>query len=188
MPRTFKRIEVGEESGDLVVVGRVGMRGKAVLWGCRCKLCGAEAILTSTTFRRQKACAPCARARGALARVKHGDTIKSGPRSSLYGIWQAMRNRCNNPASRGYRWYGAKGITVCLLWRNYIPFREWAIANGFVPGMSIDRKDSTKPYEPDNCQWVTKSQNSKTMRETYVFVRRPQAEAGLMSGMLGFGA
>lgn len=186
MTKSFKRIEIGEKSGDLTVVGREGMRGKMIVWKAQCS-CGNHALLTSTTFRKQFSCPRCAWARGAQARVKHGDAKKSGERSSLYGIWQAMRNRCNNPNSRSYRWYGAKGISVCEAWTtSYVLFRDWAVANGFSPGMSIDRIDSLGPYEPDNCQWVTKSENSRLMREKYHFVLRASTD-NQTAGLLSFG-
>lgn len=38
---------------------------------------------------------------------------------------------------------------------NFNIFYEWAIKNGYRPGLTIDRKDNTRGYWFDNCRWVT---------------------------------
>lgn len=70
-----------------------------------------------------------------------------------------MRQRCNNPEARNYKWYGGKGIHCCLEWDDFSTFFEWANAHGYADGLELDRKDSDKDYCPGNCQWVTKKQN-----------------------------
>lgn len=74
-----------------------------------------------------------------------------------------MNARCHNPNSQDYRWYGAKGVKVCDEWRNDSDaFVLWALKHGYrynpelVKGeqLSIDRKDSSKDYCPENCRWI----------------------------------
>lgn len=38
---------------------------------------------------------------------------------------------------------------------------EWALTHGYDDSLTIDRIDSKKGYEPENCEWVTKSENSR---------------------------
>ena len=38
--------------------------------------------------------------------------------SSEYDSWRCMKNRCYNPDSDSYKYYGALGVTVCRRWRN----------------------------------------------------------------------
>jgi hypothetical protein len=71
-----------------------------------------------------------------------------------------MRERCLNPDARNYKWYGGKGVSVCDAWlEDFGSFKEWSEANGYAPGLQLDRKDSDLNYDPDNCQWITQKQN-----------------------------
>jgi hypothetical protein len=68
-----------------------------------------------------------------------------------------MRQRCNNPNCRDYRWYGGKGVTVCEEWNDFINFYS-DMGDPPGPGYSIDRIDPTKGYSKDNCRWATHRQ------------------------------
>lgn len=74
-----------------------------------------------------------------------------------------MLGRCYNKNTEYYRWYGGKGITVAEEWKVFLPFREWALANGYAEGLSLDRIDSSMDYKPNNCQWITRRENTKRM-------------------------
>lgn len=84
-------------------------------------------------------------------------------KEKLYHIYHGIKQRCYNPNNPKYNIYGGKGIKMCQEWLNdYEIFRAWAIENGYKDNarLSIDRKDSNKDYCPNNCQWITLSQNS----------------------------
>lgn len=99
---------------------------------------------------------------------RHG---QSGGKSSLYGIWQAMKNRCRNPNQRAWPYYGGRGITVCAEWVGFAAFRDWALCNGYAQGLSIDRIDVDGNYAPENCRWVPKPDQPKnTSRCIWVVV------------------
>lgn len=78
----------------------------------------------------------------------------------LYGIWQGMKQRCNNPNHTAAIWYHDKGIRVCEEWLDFNVFQEWALVNGYSEKLTIDRIDSDGNYEPSNCQWITRSENA----------------------------
>ncbi|MEU8133764.1 hypothetical protein [Streptodolium elevatio] len=84
----------------------------------------------------------------------HGDY-----QSRLYGVWASMKQRCTNPNGRAAHRYVGRGISVCSEWQDYVPFRNWALANGYMDGKEIDRKDNNLGYTPENCVWVTKLEN-----------------------------
>lgn len=95
------------------------------------------------------------------ARLRFGimqRSVISGRRltSALYRNWTNMKGRCASDLPAYYKWYKAKGITVCDEWQAYAPFRAWAIANGFRKGLSLDRIDGNSGYSPSNCRWTTR--------------------------------
>lgn len=98
---------------------------------------------------------------------KHG-----GKHTKLYEVWCSMRQRCNNPRAKMYKYYGAKGVKVCNEWQDdYLAFKQWSILNGYSEGLTIDRIDNNGDYSPLNCRWVTmKTQannQDKTVRIEY---------------------
>lgn len=70
-----------------------------------------------------------------------------------------MVRRCHNPRDARYRWYGGNGVTVCSEWRDDpAAFINWCLANGWAPGMEIDkdtRVQGNKVYSPQTCALVT---------------------------------
>lgn len=78
----------------------------------------------------------------------------------LENIRSGIRDRCINKKSKIYKYYGAKGITICNEWLNDSDnFKEWAINNGYDDSLEIDRIDTSGNYEPNNCRWVNKNIN-----------------------------
>ena len=82
----------------------------------------------------------------------------------LNTVWSGMKERCQNPNADNYQWYGGRGITVCQEWQTFKPFYDWAVSNGWHPGLSIDRIDVNRPYEPDNCRFVTMKKQFRNRR------------------------
>lgn len=89
-----------------------------------------------------------------------------------------MRARCKDGRVAAYRFYGARGISVCKEWdESYQAFKDWAIANGYALGLSIDRNDPEGNYEPSNCRWITRSENTRRAN-----IRRGQKNQNNMNG------
>lgn len=88
--------------------------------------------------------------------------------SPLYHSWQAMKQRCFNPKHPKYHRYGGRGITVQKEWLEITEFQKWALSNGWKPGYTIDRINNDGNYCPENCRWVSKSENSRKKRTTKI--------------------
>jgi hypothetical protein len=80
-----------------------------------------------------------------------------------------MKKRCLLSTNQAYANYGGRGIIICDEWLDFKKFYEWAMANGYLDHLTIERKDSNKGYTPDNCRWATqKEQNNNTQRNHFI--------------------
>lgn len=74
-----------------------------------------------------------------------------------------MLKRCYDPRSNGYERWGGRGIAVCDSWRE--SFANFLADMGERPeGMTLDRIDNDRNYEPDNCRWATWSEQRRNQR------------------------
>lgn len=88
----------------------------------------------------------------------------------LYQVWHGMRQRCSKDYNDHKHRYKDRGISVCDEWeRSFNAFREWALANGYVKGLQIDRIDNNSNYSPANCRFVTRLENANNKEHT-IFV------------------
>lgn len=155
-------IHVGDKFGRLTVAEFVGIKNHKGFWKCTCD-CGLTVTVAGGNLRsgNTKSCGCLHRelvTRTGKQNTKHGESHDH--RTRLYTIWLGMRARCNRPTHHAYSLYGGKGVKVCEEWSEYPAFKEWAIANGYADNLSIDRIDPSKGYSPDNCQWLTPSENT----------------------------
>jgi hypothetical protein len=95
---------------------------------------------------------------------EHGEATRAKKRSGTYSSWVNMNARCNNPNVPEYQHYGARGIRVCDRWKSFVAFRE--DMGERPPGMSIDRNDVNGHYEPGNCKWSTRREQSRNTTRT----------------------
>ena len=87
----------------------------------------------------------------------------------LGNIYNLIVQGCYNKNDKNYVFYGEKGIKICDEWlQNPKEFEEWALLNGYEDYLTIDRINPEKDYSPQNCRWVTCSENSKWKSTTNV--------------------
>jgi hypothetical protein len=76
-----------------------------------------------------------------------------------------MNRRCFDPRNHNYKYYGARGITVCDRWRVFENFlADMGIRS---EGLTIERIDNDGNYEPSNCCWIPKSEQSRNQRDRH---------------------
>jgi hypothetical protein len=77
-----------------------------------------------------------------------------------------MKARCNNPQNHAYADYGGRGIKVCKCWD--ASFDAFYADMGPRPeGLTLDRIDNNKGYEPGNCRWATRKEQGCNKRDTH---------------------
>lgn len=85
------------------------------------------------------------------------NTVKEFPRE--FSSWWNMRTRCYNSNHDYWENYGGKGIRVCPQWLDGLfGFRQFLSDMGERPqGYTLERKELSKDYTPDNCIWESDS-------------------------------
>jgi hypothetical protein len=99
--------------------------------------------------------------------TKHGLSGGAGHATRLYRIWLHMRGRCFSKDKSDYKHYGGRGITVCKEWDDYKSFYMWAYANGYKDDLTIERVNNDGNYEPSNCKWATRKEQSRNTRASH---------------------
>ena len=92
-------------------------------------------------------------------KVKHGETG-----TKLYDVWISMKQRILNPKRKDYKDYGGRGIKICDEWLEFIPFRDWALNNGYDESLQINRMFNNGNYEPSNCNFIPAVENTRCRR------------------------
>lgn len=130
-------------------------------WECLC-ICGVTKTILGASLRGglTQSCGCLNKEILSLKGTSHG-----GSKSRLYSIWHNIKQRCGNSNHSGYSFYGALGITVYPDWNSFEPFQTWALESGYSENLTIDRKDGTKGYSPDNCRWEDKTVQARNQKK-----------------------
>jgi hypothetical protein len=92
---------------------------------------------------------------------RHGNPKHGGSRTLTYSRWKSMRQRCLDPAASNFPSYGGAGVTICQQW--LASFEAFLADMGECPNrsMTLDRLDGSRGYEPGNCRWATRSEQTR---------------------------
>lgn len=148
---------VGQTFGRLTVVAYE----KRSRWKCLCE-CGNFHTAVGYDLKRgiTQSCGCYGIDQRRAATQTHGKS-----NTPEYRTWANMIQRCTNEKSRMYYRYGGRGITVCERWRKFENFLA-DMGRKPSPMHTIDRIDSDGDYDPDNCRWLPKAEQSSNRSNT----------------------
>ena len=162
MPAPIRDL-TGQKFGRLTVIELAGQtKWRISQWRCKCD-CGGERITTrSSLVQGLTVSCGCYQAERTIeASTKHG--LHNHP---LYWVWRQIKDRCQNPNNPNYASYGGRGITICDRWAASFPDFLADVGERPQPGLSIDRIENDKGYEPDNIRWATQTEQARNSRQT----------------------
>lgn len=133
-----------------MVAGKPGYLMK--MGNFKCWACGKEFTASPRKMWGYKSCG--------CIRTKHGQIDHP-----LHTVWVSMRQRCTNPNEPAWKDYGGRGIAVCDEWNEFKTFFKWALASGWQPGLTVERKDNYKGYSPSNCCFATMATQQHNRRD-----------------------
>lgn len=138
-------------------------------WVCRCE-CGVVKVLRPFEVKSGKI-RSCGCLHDEVCAQKATKFVnRTIDNKRLYSIYNGIKKRCYRVAEPRYKDYGARGIRLADEWldeqHGFDNFVKWSMNNGYTEDMTIDRIDVDGNYDPNNCRWVSLSEQALNKRET----------------------
>lgn len=151
----------GQKFGRLTVLKRVENRGKTTYWECQCE-CGTIKEVWAGDLRTGKQVKSCGCLQKAAA-IKR-NTIHGKRHTDEYKIFYNIKNRCNNPNTQDYKYYGGRGVEL-----KFNSFEEFLSEIGPRPSKkhSVGRIRNDGHYEPGNVRWETMTMQTNNASSNY---------------------
>lgn len=128
-------------------------------WECVCE-CGNHSVVVGSKLRRgtTKSCG-CWKKLFSRTHGQSGVNI-----TSEYVAYHNMLQRCTNSKNNNYKYYGAKGVSVCDRWK--LSFEYFLEDMGKKPSKnhSIERVENLGDYGPGNCIWDIRRNQDRNKR------------------------
>lgn len=169
-------IRVGQSFGCLTVERFNGKGPRGVSWICKCTCGKLLKVGTTPLIDSLKVNKKCGHERKDWTGL-----VDNGPKELrekfplTFTSWKAMFARCVYLVNKN-RCY--ENIKICEKWHSFVNFLK-DMGRRPSKNHSIDRKDPDGDYEPSNCRWLLKSENSGRVRKIFTEDRMARMRATL---------
>ncbi len=145
-------------------------------YSCKCD-CGTLRIVSGNYLKKgsSKSCGCFQKDTKALQKKNNALRIQ------VKLIHHSMMQRCYEKRSKSYKYYGARGITVCKEWHDANTYADFILNSEWRPHLQIDRTNNDGNYEPNNVRFVTRSVNIKNSSGITAWKKRTRNAKGQWS-------
>ena len=161
----------GKKYNMLTVISFYDIQDKKSRWLCECD-CGNKKVLFAKDIKNgnTKSC-------GCLLHQKKYDDKTEMKIKRLQRIYYNMKQRCYDKNNPLFKYYGKRNIKIYNEWiKDINKFFEWALNNGYNDNLTIERIDVNRNYEPNNCKWITKTQQGYNKTNTVLYTIEGQTK------------
>ncbi len=135
-----------------------------------CEYC-EQYVERSSGYKRCESCGCFHNKLLSKSKIKHGKY-----NTKLYKKYRSMVQRCYDLKCKSYKNYGERGIIICPEWTDkkggFLNFYIWALNNGYTEELEINRINNNGNYEPNNCNFVTKKENTRVRRNVKLTLKK----------------
>jgi hypothetical protein len=162
------KIEIGEKYGRLTAT-KLSTSGRSIF---QCECGSSEKSIRSAHVLAGKilSCGCLLKEVTSKNMTKHGLS-----KTKEFRAWSHMKNRCLNQLDPVYKYYGARGISYCEKWNDFLSFYK-DMGPSPSPKHSIDRIDTNGNYEPKNCKWSSPREQANNKRQNKILTHNGRSQ------------
>lgn len=172
--RTTRNL-AGERVGRWTVLREdCGRTQRCRRWFCKCECGTIRSVTAYHLLNGSSLSCGCLNREVTSTRVRaHG--LSHTPE---YQAWSLMVRRCTDTKDRAFKNYGGRGIKVCERWLGRDGFTAFLADIGAkpTPDHSLDRRNPNGDYDPANCRWATRAEQSRNKRNNVLITHNGQTK------------
>lgn len=177
--RKYDIPRLGSRFGELTITGFMCTKYDAVakvVVQCSCGRPEHEVYVYNLYKKKSTRCDSCAKKQTGYWKKKYMGYAEilpdDGHRSRLLDRISAIINRCENPHSSSFKWYGERGIRFEFEDRRTCLAHLITLPGWDDPSLEIDRVDNSKGYARGNLRFIARRENLANRRDVTSQERR----------------